>query len=714
MRYARSILFNACFAANCLLVFLLLLEDRLLIPSWLQVAGRMHPLVLHFPLVLVLLAAIWEMLIGFRWFHTSDGDAIGDTLLLSAAFTSVIAALMGFFLSREPGYDAAQIALHKWSGVGLSLCCLLWYLLRTVLRRQRWRVAAASLLSVLVLLLAGHEGGIITHGENFLRAPAAGAEAAAVVPFEQAELFAHVIRPILAEKCVSCHNPSKAKGELVLNNIASILKGGKSGVLWDTTAADLGLLLRRIHLPLEEEKHMPPKAKPQLTPEETAILFYWIKAGADTSLKLADLPETDSLRLLTAGKFGNSGVEPYAFAPADAALIDKLNNHYRLVAPVAANSPALDVRFYGAGQYSAAALKELQPIAPQMVSLHLDNMPVTDADLQIISGFSNLRQLHLSGTKITGGALGAIKTLPQLKILSVSGSAVSYDALKNLAGAPALRTVYCWNLAGAAATLGVLQKTQPAIRWENGYSGDTVLLTLSAPLIETENLVFSDTMSVSAKHYIKDVTLRYTLDGTEPDSSSSPLYDKPIHLQASALVKLRAFKKGWLGSVAASRQFYQKGLTPDSAWYGSLPDSAYRKRGVERLFDGEKGGTAYSAAPWTGFRQSPLVLHMTFEKPVVVQRIGISVLEDIGSYLFPPQLIEVWGGDKAPLRLLGKLQPSQPTKTAPADIRLYELGFKPATLTKIQLRLTNLQRIPAWHAGKGEKGWLFTDEVFIH
>ena len=34
-----------------------------------------------------------------------------------------------------------------------------------------------------------------------------------------------------------------------------LLKGGKNGKLWDSTAADLGLLLRRIHLPVEQKKH---------------------------------------------------------------------------------------------------------------------------------------------------------------------------------------------------------------------------------------------------------------------------------------------------------------------------------------------------------------------------------------------------------------------------------------------------------------------------
>ena len=58
MQRWKNSLFNITIALNCLLVFLLLFQDRLAVPAWLQVAGRMHPLVLHFPIVLLVLYAI--------------------------------------------------------------------------------------------------------------------------------------------------------------------------------------------------------------------------------------------------------------------------------------------------------------------------------------------------------------------------------------------------------------------------------------------------------------------------------------------------------------------------------------------------------------------------------------------------------------------------------------------------------------------------------
>ena len=43
---------------NSLLLFFLLFEPRIVLPGWLQVFGRMHPLALHFPIVLILIYAV--------------------------------------------------------------------------------------------------------------------------------------------------------------------------------------------------------------------------------------------------------------------------------------------------------------------------------------------------------------------------------------------------------------------------------------------------------------------------------------------------------------------------------------------------------------------------------------------------------------------------------------------------------------------------------
>jgi len=64
------------------------------------------------------------------------------------------------------------------------------------------------------------------------------------VSLDEAVIFTDMVQPVLKSKCGSCHNSKKAKGELVMETAELLLKGGKSGKLWDSTAEDLGLMLQ--------------------------------------------------------------------------------------------------------------------------------------------------------------------------------------------------------------------------------------------------------------------------------------------------------------------------------------------------------------------------------------------------------------------------------------------------------------------------------------
>ena len=105
---------------------------------------------------------------------------------------------------------------------------------------------------------------------------------------------------------MSCHNSKKAKGELVMETQQLLMKGGKNGALWDTTDANMSLILQRIHLPEEEKKHMPPTGKPQLNEQELTILYNWIKRGANFKIKVNELEPTDKLRCIHCCKIFSS------------------------------------------------------------------------------------------------------------------------------------------------------------------------------------------------------------------------------------------------------------------------------------------------------------------------------------------------------------------------------------------------------------------------
>ena len=433
----KNILFNIAFALNCLLAFLLIFESGLSLPAWLQVMGRIHPLLLHVPIGLLLLYAIAELFFSFK----NIGDALTDLkdgLLLSGAVTISLTALMGLFLSREPGYEQDVISLHKWAGALICFMLLAWYHWRRTIRKHTLINKSFAALSMVLVTITGHLGGNITHGDNFVLAPILPKEETTIkVPLDEAVVFRHMVQPILKAKCISCHNEKKAKGKLIMESAELLMKGGKHGKLWDTAANDLGLMLKRVHLPLEHDDHMPPKGKPQLTDTEITILQSWIKSGSNLIIKVSDLPETDTLKVLAAVLF-SSPEEVYSFPEASQGTITSLNNFYRVVQPIAAKSPALTVNFYGRSQFGIKALQELKPVSAQVVEIDLSRMPLKDEQLHELKAFPNLRRLILNFTDIRGKGLEGLNKMKFLRELSLSGTSVDASALGELKNFPAL------------------------------------------------------------------------------------------------------------------------------------------------------------------------------------------------------------------------------------------------------------------------------------
>ncbi len=715
MQRFKTIVFNTTFALNCGLLFLLLFEQRLHVPAWLQVAGRMHPLLLHFPIVLLVLAIVWEGANFFKSPYPAQSREAGGIILLAAALTAVVTSLAGLFLSREQGYEPEALLWHKWGGVAVAVLSLLWYAFRNHIRRVRitgFAIAGAVLAGVIV---TGHQGANITHGDDFLTAPLLAANEAEPVAFEEAEVFTHAVLPVLQAKCNSCHNEGKAKGGLAMEGAAQMLAGGKSGALWDSAETDLGLLLRRLHLPEESKKHMPPKGKPQLTEKEIELLERWVRSGASFSAKVVELPPTDSLRLLAADLLQAKEGETYAFGPADDGKIANLNNAYRRVSPLALGSPALSVTFFGAAQFNPKQLDELQPLKEQIVSLTLAKMPVGDGDLKKLALFKNLRRLNLAFTNITGATLSDLAQLKELRQLTLSGTPVKAAQLRPLSQLPKLAQLQAWNTALQPRDSATWQQALRGVVVETGFRGDTVVIKLNPPIFENESAIITNPEPLRLKHGIGGVQVRYTTDGTEPDSLNAPLFKGDVLLDRNLTIKTKAFKPGWISSDVVERIFFKAGFKPDSVRLQEPPLSQFKGLGAASLHDGRKSELNFSTGDWVGYREKPMEAWFYFNKPVAVSSVVVSTLGETERYILPAQSIEIWGGTtEKNLKLLKRITPPKPEKHKPAYPQGDVLQFNPINATVLKLVVRPVMKLPPWHPGKGSPAWVFVDEVFIN
>lgn len=697
-----------------MLLFLALFGAQMQVPAWLQVTGRMHPMLLHFPIVLLVLAVVWETAVPAK--DNPLYRQTGNALLLASALSAALSALMGLFLSNEGGYEEQTLLWHKWSGVATAFITFAWYIFRERVRQSKMRGGLTAALAVAVVTLAGHLGATLTHGDNYLLQPVFSGKTGPQITLEDALVFRDLVRPVLEAKCMSCHNARKSKGDLVMETEASLLKGGKNGVLWDSTAEQFGRMMQRIHLPIAEKEHMPPQGKTQLTEDEIRILYFWIKSGASFTQKIVDLPENDSLRILAAGRFQPLEMEQYSFPAADESTIRNLNNDYRVVHPLALQSPALAVDFFGIAAFKSEYLQELKGIKEQVVQLNLNKMPVQDADLKTIATFPNLRKLNLSATAITGATLGELKPLKALRQLSLSNTAVKAADLEVLSELPDLSVLFLWNTGVTESELTALQQRFPHIRFESGFSGKDVVAKLNAAVIEGDADVFDISTKVRLKNYIKGAVVRYTLDGSVPDSLRSPISTgDSITIDKTCLLSTKTFLPGWVSSEVATRNFYKAGLIPDSIALIYPPNPQYRAEGPKTLINKVIGDTEFKTNNrWLGYRETNLECLLFFKEPTTLSSVYVSTLAHIGSYIMPPAEIQVWGGTHTNnLVLLEKIRPEQPTKLAKYRVG-YSCDFKVQKMKVLKIVLKPVKKLPPWHPQKGEPGWVFMDEVFLN
>ncbi len=700
---------------NLLLVFLLLFESKVSLPLVMSPLGRLHPLILHTPIGL---AAFLVILYYFRMeLESKSYEKLNRFLLTITSLSLSLTALFGFFLSQEKGFDEDILSFHKWSGTAVSLFC--YGLLLFYYRIKFYANSSGSWALLSIIAVAGHFGASITHGENYLF-EAFKKENAKPVFTENNSLYEASVYPILEAKCISCHNDNKIKGELNMSTIQKIVKGGKNGPIWKAGDALKSHMILRANLPIEDKKHMPPRGKAQLSEADIVILTAWINEGADVKKAIKAYEANSKVKVLAMSNLGvKSSIETekvYEFSAASDADILAVNNPYCVVSSIANNTPALQVDFFVTKKYDRKSLENLSKISKQIVNLNLSKMPIKDEDISLIAKFPNMEKLNLNQTEITGKTLELLKSCKNLNSIAISGNKVAKSDLEKLLTLPSIKEVFTWETQLQIADIQNLTKKYPKIKFENGYIPDpSELLKINPPILVNEELVLKGDAIITLKHNIKNVKIHYTLDGTEPDSTTTTIYTSPIKSSGSVSLKAIATKEGWYASRKISKFFFKATYTPDSVYLAFQPNQRYTGGGSKALFDLKKGLVDNTTSAWLGFRETDFNAIFEFKETKPISNITLSFLKNIGGYIMPPTQVEVWGGNtKNDLKRLQKKIPNQPQKGDLSEISGLDIGFTKGNYKYIKVVAKPVAKLPSWHPGKGQKGWVFVDEVFFN
>ena len=709
---------NALWVLNPFLVFIVLFKEKLTLHIGMAWMGKFHPLFLHFPIVLSICIGLYLVFVPAG----KLAKVIEQQVLLTNAFIAVLVAITGLFLSKENTYAENLMTQHQWGGVAIALFSwALVFINNYYVKFQTnkiLRVEIGIFLLVLVIVFT-HKGAQLTHGEDVLSFPKNKISTidtvAKKVLDSTASIYEKAVQPILLDKCVGCHGPNKVKGNLLLDNKEHILKGGKHGSVLDLTGTSS--IIERIHLPLAEEKHMPPDGKPQLTPSEIKILNDWISAGGDFNKKIVELEKTDSLYLLA--KSYQAPVEKIKNKGNAGPDMSEYNTNYCNVQYIYPGSNLIEVNFFQGSFYDREQLKKLDKIKEQIVSLNMQTMPLQQEDMAIITGFKQLERLNLNYTGLNSTSLASIKTLSKLQSLSIAGIEASVSELSNLVKGSSIKILHIWNTKIKKDQVQLIQSQNKNLVVTVGDNLENEIIKIINPSIEQDSSIIPAHLDIPIKHVVKGAIVRYTLDGTDPDSLNSPIYKKPIRLYNNTVVKTKAFKVGWISSDIVQRNFYKSTIHPDSIVLLQLPDPKYRATGPKTLFDYELGDKNFGNAKWLGYKDANMEMVIGFKKPTAIKEIYFNALVNLGSYIFPIVSIDVMGSmDGKNYTLVSKNNYPGVTDATPKTLNETK-GFscaisKPTPYKFYKLVATNLKKLPNWHPGKGTPAWIFIDEIFLN
>lgn len=466
--------------------------------------GRFHPLLVHLPIGILLLAFFMAMMTRVK-----DGAIYLPAIRLSlflGAIAATIAAMSGYLLSRNGGYEDEVLDYHKWLGIAVAIgSLLLWFLYRKEPTGSVWLkkvfVFRFWLFLSLVLLLGftGHYGGTLTHGKGyFMEAmPLAlkklftgGEDKDEIFIVENAQevrAYAGIIQPILKQRCQSCHGQKKHEGGLALDSKDNLLRGGENGAVLMANDSKKSELYNRLVLPEGHKKRMPPKGRTPISADQIKLIAWWIDHGADFNKKVRELPQTGEiahiLKRLETGEKDEPSVL-YADLPLAPALPKEKVNVWQAkgikVIQIAKDNNFVMVNAINYPKFSDKDLHELLAIKDNIVQLKLGNTAVTDLAFPTLSAMPILSRLHLENTAVSDAGLTKLKGMSKLAYLNLSGTKVTSKGLLELNDLPSLKNIYLYKIANQDAAL--LKQLNPKIKIDTG--------NYSLPFIATDTIRF--------------------------------------------------------------------------------------------------------------------------------------------------------------------------------------------------------------------------------
>jgi hypothetical protein len=448
------------------------------IPVLLLFLGRFHPLILHFPIVLILLCLLFEALRLLKWFIIQDRVML--CLLTLGALTASASVIAGYFLYASGDYSGRLPEQHLWFGTATGFVAVATAgIFAAYKKTRRYYTFYVTMLvsSNILVAAASHLGGSITHGQDYLTEHLQlmlKSEDHVAKPESEMLLFEDVIQPVFEARCLSCHNSLKAKGDFLMTSYANIIiggEGGEPGII--PGVLEKSEVYKRVVLPDDHDDKMPPAGQTPMSQKEIALLKYWITSGASTDLRVASIKKDTAIaahldRLLPELKRYHRKAEVEALKQEQ--LYGELQQVAQELGVRILKDSTNDEDFYTLtmsfppARLTSEQFRILHPYAEVFSTLSLVSSGIDDDDLYFIGEMSSVEKLFLQKTGIDGSGIIYLKKLPKLKQLNLSFTKVDDKSILDLLKLQALEEVYLYRTNTSKEVIDAIRKNRPEMK----------------------------------------------------------------------------------------------------------------------------------------------------------------------------------------------------------------------------------------------------------
>ena len=239
-------------------------------------------------------------------------------------------------------------------------------------------------------------------------------------------------------------------------------------------------------------------------------------------------------------------------------------------------------------------------------------------------------------------------------------------------------------------------------------------VNLPMPEISADRVRFDAPMKISITVPDKNIQIRYTTDGSDPNEQS-PLYKSPITIESTTLIKARSFKKGVLHSFTASQLYSFDYIS--SVKFQNTPNTPYNSNYSSTLVDGEYGDVNDLSRGWVGFSGNDMVVTLMLSKPVNIDQVQLQFAHVPDAWILAPTAVEVYTSadgvdystkDTASLNFDPVSEDMNHSEYLKVSVSVPRNNVR---YVKIVAR--NAGRLPQWHKAKGLKSWILSDEVIL-